>query len=67
MGILVVVTMAVSLTPPSVAQCVNGVVFFVVLGLLALGGSLPVQLPILAILTFALIASGSRSGRPAHE
>ena len=56
-GILVVVTMAVSLTPPSVIQRVNTVVFLVTFGLLALGGSLPAQLLILAILTFALIDS----------
>ncbi|HET9833146.1 MAG TPA: hypothetical protein VFP91_15600 [Vicinamibacterales bacterium] len=35
----------------------NSVVFLVMFGLLAIGGSLPVQLLILAILTFALIGS----------
>ena len=58
-GILVVATLAVSLTPPSVVQRVNSVVLLVMFGLLAIGGSLPVQLLILAILTFALIG-GSR-------
>jgi len=65
-GILLVGTLAVSLTPPSVVQRMNSVVFLVMFGLVAIGQSLPVQLLILAILTFALIGS-SRSGRPAKE
>ena len=66
MGILVVVTLAVSLTPPSVVQRTNSVVVLVVIGLLGVGGSLPVQLVILAMLTFVLIGR-SRSGRPATD
>ena len=43
--------------PPAVVQSVSGVIFMVVLLLLALGASLPIQLVMLAILTFTVIGS----------
>jgi hypothetical protein len=63
-GIIVVLTLAVSLTPPAVVQSANSVLFIVLLLLLTIGVSLPVQLLILALLAFALIGS-SRTPRTA--
>jgi hypothetical protein len=65
-GILVVLTLAVSLTPPAVVQSANSVLFVVVLLLLTIGASLPVQLLVLALLAFALIGS-SRTPRTAGD
>jgi hypothetical protein len=56
-GVLVVVTLAVSLTPPAAVQAANSVLFVVLFLLLALGGLLPTQLLILAVQTFVLIGS----------
>jgi len=56
-GILVIASLAGSLTPPAVAQSMSGVLFLVLFLLLALGTSLPTQLLILAVLTFVLIGS----------
>jgi len=64
-NILVVFTLAVSLTPPTVVQATNTVFFVVLLILLAVGASLPTQLLILAVLTFVLI--GSRAERAAGD
>jgi len=54
MGILLVGTLTLSLTPPAVAQSL-GAVFFIVLLVLGTAASLPVQLVVLAVLTFVLI------------
>ena len=64
-GILVVVSLAVSLTPPSVLQAANVRVDLVLFLLLAIGASLPAQLLILAFLTFAVFGS-SRTGAAGH-
>jgi len=58
-GVVVVVALAVSLTPVRVLESANTVFFIVLLMLLAVLGSLPMQLLILALLTFVLIG-GSR-------
>jgi hypothetical protein len=64
LGALAVLTLAVSLTPLAVVQSLNTVFFLVVLILLGMGASLPVQLLVLAILTFVLIG-GPRTQRAA--
>ena len=61
MGVLLVGTLTLSLTPPAVAQSL-GAVFFVVLLVLGTADSLPVQLMVLAVLTFVLIG-GPRAQR----
>jgi hypothetical protein len=63
-GVIVVVTLAVSLTPPAVVQAANSVLFVVLFLLLGLGGLLPTQLLILALLAFVVIGS-SRMPRAA--
>jgi FtsH-binding integral membrane protein len=63
--ILVIASLVGSLTPPAVAQSMNGVLFLVLFLLLALGTSLPTQLLILAVLTFMLI--GPRTQRAAGD
>jgi hypothetical protein len=66
LGILVVVSLAVSLTPPAVFQSLSSVFMIVLLLVLAMSVSLPAQLIILALLTFALIGS-SRTTRAAGD
>jgi hypothetical protein len=66
LGALAVFTLAVSLTPPAVVQSLNTVFFFVLLILLGTGASLPVQLVVLAVLTFILIG-GPRTQRVAGD
>jgi hypothetical protein len=66
LGILVVVSLAVSLTPPAVFQSLNSVFMIVLLLVLAMSVSLPAQLIILALLTFTLIGS-SRTPRAAGD
>jgi hypothetical protein len=61
MGVLLVGMLTLSLTPPAVAQSL-GAVFFVVLLVLGTADSLPVQLVVLAVLTFVLIG-GPRAQR----
>jgi len=61
MGVLLVGTLALSLTPPAVAQSL-GATFFVVLLVLGTAASLPVQLVVLAVLTFVLVG-GPRAQR----
>ena len=56
-GILVVITLSVSLTPPGVLQSADPVSVIALFILLAMSATLPVQLLLLAVLTFALIAS----------
>ena len=56
-GILVVVMLVVSVAPPVFDQYVNTVFFFVLVLVLAAGSSVPMQLVILALLTFAVIGS----------
>jgi hypothetical protein len=60
-GILIVVSLAVSLTPPAVLQVVDNVVIVVLMLVVGIGMSLPTQLVILAFLVFAVIGS-SRAG-----
>jgi hypothetical protein len=62
-GVILVGMLAISLTPPAVAQSL-GAAFFVVLFVLGLRATLPVQLMVLAILTFFLI-EGPRTQRAA--
>jgi len=57
LGLLVVVLLAVSLTPPAVFQSLNSMFMIVLLLVLAISMSLPAQLIILALLTFTLIGS----------
>jgi hypothetical protein len=59
-GLVAVLTLAVSLTPPAVVEKLNSVFFFSVLLVLSIAGSLPMQLIILALLMFVLIG-GSRT------
>jgi hypothetical protein len=68
LGAVAVFTLAVSLTPPAVVQSLNTVFFFVLLTLLGTGASLPVQLLVLAALTFVLIGSPrtQRAAGPTH-
>jgi hypothetical protein len=64
-GILVVVSLAVSLTPPAVFQVVDNVVILVLMLVVGMGMSLPTQLVIMAFLVFAVIGS-SRRGVAGH-
>jgi hypothetical protein len=56
-GIIVVAMLVVSIMPPALEQSVNAVFFFVLIFVLAIGASVPMQLVILALLTFAMIGS----------
>jgi hypothetical protein len=56
-GALGVLTLAVSLAPPTIFQGANSAFVMVTILLLGLAGSLPIQLMILAVLAFALIGS----------
>jgi len=60
-GILVAVSLTVSLTPPAMFRAANQRVDLVLFLLLAMGTSLPTQLFILAILMFALVGSPRES------
>jgi hypothetical protein len=64
-GILVVVSLAVLLTPPAVFQAVDNVSILVLMLLVGIGMSLPTQLFILSFLVFAMIGS-SRTGAAGH-
>jgi hypothetical protein len=64
-GSLVVVSLAVSLTPPAVFQVVDNVAILVLMLLVGMGMSLPTQLVILAFLVFAVVGS-SRTGTAGH-
>jgi|SRR5215813_9619914 len=55
LGILVLGSLAVSLTPPAAFQAANNVSIVVLMLLLGIGMSLPTQLLILAFLMFAMI------------
>jgi hypothetical protein len=65
MSIVLVGTLLISLTPPDIARSL-GAVFVVALVVLGTGASLPVQLVVLAILTFVLI-EGPRTQRAAGD
>jgi hypothetical protein len=56
-GLIVVATLVVSLMPPALEQSVNTVFFVVLLVVLAMGASIPMQLVVLALLTFVVIGS----------
>lgn len=67
MGVLLVGTLALSLTPPAVAQSLGAVFFVVLLILVGIGASLPVQLLVLAVLTFVLIGRSPRAQQAAGD
>jgi hypothetical protein len=65
MAVFVLLSLAVSLTPPAVFQAAHQRVDLVLFLLLAMGASLPAQLLVLAFLAFAVIGS-SRAGATGH-
>ena len=64
-GILLVLSVAVSLTPPTMFQTAKVELMIPLFLLLGMAASLPMQLFILALLTFAVIGS-SRAGAVSH-
>jgi hypothetical protein len=67
LGILAVLSLVVSLTPPDAIPGVSTAFFVVLLVLLALGTSLTTQLLILAVLTFVLIGGSRAPGALSQE
>ena len=64
LGILAVLSLALLVAPPALVESLSNVLFFGLLLVLAIATSLPVQLIVLALLTFALIG-GPRTQRAA--